>query len=329
MKMTLVVISLLAIMAAAVLGLLVATRVPPDSRATVLHDASLPRQDGAGVTLHGRIVGAAEAPLVIVLHGGPGSDHRSLLALEALTDRHRVLFYDQRGAGLSERVSPESLGIAQHLADLDRLIGDNSPEAPVTLLGHSMGATLAVAYLGHAGHRVARAVVIEPGFLDAAGHAAFETRRLRLTRSPRVIWAGVLAGFRARHLTGDTDAAHDSIVGAAVHAFANHPRNPYHCGGGYTAPSWRFGGVASDTFWADVGPTLRAAEVGQSFAGPVLFLAGACNTWIGPALQNTHAARFANARVESIAQTGHDVVWDNPKASLTNIRAFLGSKGIN
>lgn len=306
-----------------VMGLLAATRTPPEVPRTVLDDAARPRLRGAGVTLHGRVLGPQGAPLVIALHGGPGSDHRSLQGLEALTDSHRVLVFDQRGAGLSERVAAERLGIEAHLADLDQLITDHAQGAPVALLGHSMGAALAVAYLGYRPERIARAVLIEPGFLDPAGYEAFEARRRRLARSPRVIWAGIVAGFRARGVTGDPHAARDSILGAAVHAFANHPRNPYHCGEGYTAPSWRFGGLASDTFWADVTPTLDAIAAGLGYQGPVLFMAGACNSWIGPELQRAHAARFADARLETVPNAGHDVIWDQPAEALRRIRAFL------
>lgn len=322
-RMIWILLGLLGFVAIAFAVLLFVTHTPPEVRATITDDTSLPRLRGADVMLHGRIIGPEDAPLTIVLHGGPGNDHRSLLGLEKLTDSHRILFYDQRGAGLSERVTPEQLDIAHHLADLDQLIEEHARNAPVTLLGHSMGATMAVAYMGHAPDRVKQAILIEPGFLDMSGYEAFEARRIKLSRSPRVIWAGVLAGFRARGVTTDTYAAHDSIVGAAVHAFANHPDNPYHCGNGYTAPSWRFGGIASDTFWADVGPTMDAVKSGLSFEGPIMFMAGECNYWIGPNLQLKHAARFANAELKIVADAGHDVIWDQPDQAIGMIREFL------
>jgi proline iminopeptidase len=308
------------------------TRVPPEMPATVTDDPALPRLDGHGVSLHGRVVapegapravGPEGAPLVVVLHGGPGGDHRSLLALEALADGHRVLFYDQRGAGLSQRVPPERLTVADHLADLDALIGAQGG-GPALLVGHSWGAMLAIAYMGHRPEAVARAVLIEPGFLDRAGYEAWEARRAALSRSPRVIRAGLLAGFRARGVTGDADAAHDSVVGTAVHAFADHPANPYHCPGEpYDAPAWRFGGRASDAFWADMAPVLDAMAPGLAFPGPVLILAGGCNGWTGAPLQARHAAMFADARMEVIADAGHDVVWDRPEGTLDAIRRFV------
>jgi hypothetical protein len=61
------------------------------------------------------------------------------------------------------------------------------------------------------------------GFPDAEGLSAFETRRAAHLRSPRVVWAGLLAGFRGRGVTGDAEAARDSIVGTVVRTFANPP----------------------------------------------------------------------------------------------------------
>ena len=120
-RMIWILLGLLGFVAIAFAVLLFVTHTPPEVRATITDDTSLPRLRGADVMLHGRIIGPEDAPLTIVLHGGPGNDHRSLLGLEKLTDSHRILFYDQRGAGLSERVTPEQLDIAHHLADLDQL----------------------------------------------------------------------------------------------------------------------------------------------------------------------------------------------------------------
>ncbi len=306
-------------------GLLWITRVPPQVPPTVTDDPALPRLAGAGVLLHGRVAGAEGAPLAIVLHGGPGGDHRSLLALEALSDTHRVLFYDQRGAGLSERVTEDRLRVADHLADLDALIAAQGG-GPAVLIGHSWGAMLAVAYLGHRPDAVSTAVLIEPGFLDAQGLAAFETRRAALSRSPHVVRAGLLAGFRARGVTGDAEAARDSIVGDVLHAFANHPSNPYHCPGQpYDAPAWRFGSRASDAFWRAPGSALGSIAPGLGFSGPVLILAGGCNDWTGAPLQARHAGLFQNARMAVIAGAGHDTAWDRPKATLSAIRSFLAA----
>jgi proline iminopeptidase len=305
-------------------GLMWITRTPPQVPFTVTDDPALPRLHGAGVLLHGHVAGSAGAPLAVVLHGGPGGDHRALLALKGLSHTHRVLLYDQRGAGLSERVPPDRLTVADHLADLDALIAAQGG-GPAVLIGHSWGAMLAVAYVGHRPTAVSRAVLIEPGFLDADGLAAFESRRTALSRRPRVLWAGVLAGFRARGVAGDADAAQDSIVGAVVQAFATHPANPYHCPGQpYDAPAWRFGSRASDAFWRDPAAVLGAITAGLAFSGPVLLVAGGCNDWTGVPLQTRHAGLFSDARIAVIDGAGHAALWDRPQVTLDAIGSFLG-----
>src|SRR5688572_3534105 len=77
---------------------------------TVEDDATLPSFTlGDGRLVHLRTFGAAEDPVVIVLHGGPGGDHRDYLHLEAFSDAFFVVLWDQRGTGLSERVPDTEL----------------------------------------------------------------------------------------------------------------------------------------------------------------------------------------------------------------------------
>lgn len=147
-----------------------------------------------------------------------------------------------------------------------------------------------------------------------------------ISRSPRVAWAGLLARFRARGVAGDRKAARDSIVGTVVHAFADHPTNPYHCPGqNYDAPAWRFGSRASDAFWSDPATSLGAITPGLSFAGPVLILAGGSNDWTGAPLQARHIGLFPDARMEVIEGAGHDTVWDRPDETIAAIRSLIAS----
>lgn len=291
----------------------------------VTEDANLPSAEVAGVRLHfRRIEGPPEAPNIVVLHGGPGGDFRSLMALEALSDSHSVVFYDQRGAGLSERVSGDDLNLDGHLFELNAIIARSAKGQPVVLIGHSWGAMLATAYLGMNPEQVQSAILIEPGYLDGAGKGSW-TEEAQKYMSGGTYWKeAVLSGFRAQHVIGpDANAADDFLIGHMVGVFADHPDNPYHCGGGYSAPSWRFG-AASSRRWeqATVSEVDQIAR-GTAFDGPVLLLAGDCNDWIGPSLQAKHMERFTDAELVGIPNAGHDVVWDNPDATLAAIRAFL------
>ena len=306
--------------------LFIATRGDYPVAALVTEDDTLPSREVAGVRLHMRVEdGPPDAQAIVVLHGGAGGDFRSLLGLSDLSNTHRVVFYDQRGAGLSERVSAEKLKLDGYLEELDAVIAVTSADRPVVLVGHSWGAMLALAYLGAHPHRVDRAVLIEPGYLDANGKGAWEARAADFMSGAAYAVSALLNGFRAAHVTGpDDQASDDFLIGQMVGVFANHPENPYHCGEGYTAPTWRFGSLAN-ALWRDASDAdLDGIARGTGHDGPVLFIAGGCNDWTGAALQRRHAALFANARLEVIPEAGHDVIWDNPGATLTVIRAFLG-----
>jgi proline iminopeptidase len=63
-----------------------------------------------------------------------------------------------------------------------------------------------------------------------------------------------------------------------------------------------------------------------AFSGPVLFWTGACNDWIAASLQQEHLAMFKDAELYVIPDAGHDVIWDNPGASLSAIRNFRNAR---
>lgn len=307
-------------------ALWVGTRGTYSVPALVTGDPTLSAAEIGGVRLHLRIVeGPPGAGTVIVLHGGPGGDFRSLQALAALSDTRRVVFYDQRGAGLSERVAAEALTLDGHLAELAAVIDHVARGQQVSLIGHSWGAMLAAAYLGQDPARIGGAVLIEPGYLDAAGRALWQREARRFLSGPAYAGTAVLTGFRSMHIDGpDPQARADFLIGRMVRAFVDHPETPYHCGDGYTAPSWRFGALSSETWSRADGAAIDRIGAGaKAYEGPVLLMAGACDDWLGAPLQTRHLRRFSDARLAVIEAAGHDVVWDNPEAALAAIRSFL------
>ncbi len=308
-----------------VAAMFIGTRAEYPVARLVTDDPNLPSETAAGIRLHMRIAEGPEgAQTIIVLHGGPGGDFRSLQALGALSDQFTVIFYDQRGAGLSERVLADMLTLDGHLEELHAVIDlTSSNQAPI-LIGHSWGAMLAAAYLSQNTDAVDSAVLIEPGYLDAAGRDAWDEESTYYMSGPRYMWQAITTGFRAQHVSDpDAAASEDFLIGHMVGVFTNHSDNPYHCGDGYTAPNWRFGAVSSNT-WRDA-PATEVDQIGSNvsaFQGPVLLMSGECNDWLGP-LQRQHLFRFPSAELVTIPRAGHDVIWDNPDATLAAIRGFL------
>lgn len=311
---------------AAALGMFFATSGTYEVAATVVDDATLPQIEIKGVRLHAETYGDPSNPVIIVLHGGPGGDYRSQLGARSLADKNFVVFYDQRGAGLSERVPAEELTVATYMAELDGVIEKYSPDRPVTLLGHSWGAMLATAYLRQAPEKVARAILLEPGFFTGEG-----MQNWKQAANPYMSGLGfyqqiVVSAFQSLHVSGpDPSASKDYMMSEIIHEFTNHPENPYHCPDeDFDAATWRFGATASQaagkTSAADIDLIAQGAK---SYAGPVLLLASACNHWIGQDAQRAHLSFFAQGKLLVVPNSGHDMIWDNPAETMPLIRTFL------
>ena len=152
---------------AALVGMYLATDGDHEVPSTVDDDPSLPKVVIDGYAYHAEAYGDPESRVLLVLHGGPGADYRSLEPLSALADSHRVVFFDQRGSGLSGRVAADQLSFGSAVDDVHRFVERFGQGAPVDLVGHSWGGTLAGGLPGASTGLVRRAVLAEPGYLSA------------------------------------------------------------------------------------------------------------------------------------------------------------------
>jgi proline iminopeptidase len=118
---------------------------------------------GDGATLFYRTVGAGPDVLVMI-HGGPGMDSGYMVPdFAPLAAHHRLVFYDQRGAGKSERLrdDPALFAMARHVADLEAL-RQHLGLARMTLVAHSFGPAIAASYAIAHPDRVARMIFLGP-----------------------------------------------------------------------------------------------------------------------------------------------------------------------
>lgn len=302
--------------------------------ATVKDDASLPAIEINGVRLHAEALGREGAPVVIVLHGGPGNGYKYLLPLQALADRYRVVFYDQRGAGLSQRVPASSLGVNDYVAELDGVVERYSAGQPVLLAGHSWGAMLASAYLGKYPQKVKAVVMAEPGFLNSELAEEFyrKTNGMMPPMSAGLIWHVARTWFESLHVGGpDAEASRDYLIEqvASGAEIEGHPIAGYFCGGKLQKfPSSRFGGTAmlATLSIADDEGRIHIDLVSgvERYNGRVLFLSGTCNTLTGPEHQQKQMRFFRHAELAVVEGAGHSMFNDKPEESLAIVRKFFG-----
>lgn len=94
-----------------------------------------------------RIAGSGNATPLLLLHGGPAAPSYYLDPLEGVAVDRPVIFYDQLGAGRSDKPDDESLWtvdrFVRELADVREALGLDT----VHILGHSWGSMLAMEYL--------------------------------------------------------------------------------------------------------------------------------------------------------------------------------------
>jgi proline iminopeptidase len=151
--------------------------------APAAHSAGLVREAAVitedGVRLAFRIEGNA-ADTLVVLHGGPGVSGESVRPdLLPLARDFTLIFYDQRGSGLSTPVTDSSrISLAHHVADLEAVRAHFGLERMV-LAGHSWGAGLALHYALAHPQRTERLLLIDPIPLRRDPHAAEFSQKLR------------------------------------------------------------------------------------------------------------------------------------------------------
>jgi proline iminopeptidase len=127
--------------------------------------------------------------VAVMLHGGPGASHHYLRpGLDAVAEpgRRRLFYYDQRGSGHS----PLDAGVApaswqQHVADLDA-VRVHLGGAPLTLVGYSWGALLAMLYATEHRDRVAKLALISPAPAAARERAEAKARLAAMSARPSV-----------------------------------------------------------------------------------------------------------------------------------------------
>ena len=121
------------------------------------------------LTYHVQVWGepAADKTPLVLLHGWMDVAASYQFVVDALSHSRYVIAPDWRGYGQTSAGGADNFWFPDYLADLDFLLDHYAPQAPVDLVGHSMGGNVAMPYVGVRPERIRRLVNLE-GFGMAA-----------------------------------------------------------------------------------------------------------------------------------------------------------------
>ena len=298
---------------------------------TVAEDPSLPAIEMNGSRFHLETRGDASKPVIIFLHGGPGQDYRSLLRLAephggySLTDDYFLVFWDQRGAGLSKREGKGTLTQDVYDNDLNTLVDRYASGRRVFLIGASWGGMYATSYINRHPERVAGGVLIEPGPLNAAMFARVkdDLHQMRLTAE----WLNDFA-WSSQFLSPDGHARMDyeRMLGLRGSQPRFHQRMDVD-----PEPAWRLG-AAANRYITEDGQDSNGNAIYDftnnlsRFTTPVLFISGGLNEVLNESFQRDQMKRYPSATLHVVPNAGHDVNWTHSAEVLAQIRTYLNAR---
>ncbi|WP_166921214.1 alpha/beta fold hydrolase [Flavobacterium poyangense] len=281
---------------------------------TVDQDNSLPSIFVNGTQLHAETFGNPNNPMLVFLHGGPGSDYRNgLNAKQLANDGYYVIFYDQRGSGLSKRHDKKSYSIPLFLEDLTEVIKyyKTGPNQKIFLFGHSWGAMLAAAYVNSYPEQIDGVILAEPGglnkkLLDDYGEMSRKMDLFSETTSNLLYIDQFLTGKENQHELLDYKFALSTNFS---YAKGNKEGIPG------PSPFWRIGTAVLESL-ADIAKNdgFDFTTNLKQYQPPVLFLYGDLNQSYGFGFAQKEAAFFNTATIAEVKGTGHEMIyfkWEN------------------
>jgi pimeloyl-ACP methyl ester carboxylesterase len=263
--------------------------------------------------------GNPEKPLLVLVHGGRDHCRSWDCVASELRDAYHVVAPDLRGHGDSAWAVGSTYSMIDYVLDVSALL-KTLDLFPVTIVAHSLGASVALQYAGIYPDRVARLVAIE-GLGPPAGLSKPASAAARMLQ-----WVREMQALARRHpkpyatldeaVARMREANPQLSAELAWHLTANGVIR--HEDGTY---SWKF-----DNFVRAVSPYLfnldEAREIWGHITCPVLLVRGR-ESWAPDPEADGRVRAFRRARVVTIDRAGHWVHHDQLAAFLSHVRPFL------
>jgi len=269
-----------------------------------------------------RISGAGNEIPLILLHGGPGAPSYYLNPLEGVSKDRPVVFYDQLGAGRSDRPIDVSLWtIGRFVRELDN-VRDALGLAQIHLFGHSWGSMLALDYMLTKPEGVRSLILASP--VMSARRWAEDADRL-LGQLPNDLQMAIR----------DHDAASTTDDPAYEEAMMEYYKRYFSRSDPWSPDLQRaFAELNTDLYGLMWGPSELAAtgtlkdyereEVLPNLDLPVLFTTGRYDE-ATPATVEHYKSLVPDSRIAIFENSAHMTMLDEPLAYVETIREFLNN----
>jgi pimeloyl-ACP methyl ester carboxylesterase len=275
---------------------------------------------------HIRHWGNEGAPKLFMVHGWMDVSASFQFVVDCLRKDWHVIAPDWRGFGLTANPGADTYWFPDYLGDLDAILRHYSPDAPVKLLGHSMGGNVVCMYAGVRPDRIEKLINLEGFGLPASRPEQAPARYAK--------WMDELRD-------PPTLRSYPTRNGVALRLQKNNPRltdeRAAFLSGHWAAPNdrgeWE---ILGDPAHKISSPVLyRVEEVlacWQAISAPVLWVEADDTDawrWMGPKEQargevDRRIKFIPNVTTSVITDAGHMLHHDQPEALARLIEQFLG-----
>ncbi len=272
--------------------------------------------------LHYVAWGNDDAPPMLLIHGGRDHCRNWDWVAEAFRDDYRIIAPDLRGHGDSQWLLGGSYDHVDYVYDIAQLLHQRN-HTPVTIIGHSMGGSIALLYSGLYPETVTKLVSIEgmgppPEILEERLNQPVETRLDNWVRDLRQISGRIPKRYRSLedayermqtenpHLT-ESQARHLTIHGSIQNEDGTF--------------SWKF-----DNYVRSMAPVALSQQeqfkLYSRITCPTLLFRGT-ESWAADPAKDGRVDYFQDVRVANIEDAGHWVHHDQLDEFVAITRAFL------
>ena len=269
------------------------------------------------VDLYVNVIG--EGHPMLIMHGGPGVDHSTMLSLQPLADQFKLIFYDHRCNGRSVGADVQTMTWENLTADAEALrqaLGIKK----WALLGHSFGGMVALEYARRFPQNLSHLVLMDTcgdswwvqqnaaRVLEKRGYRAATVKTAERFYNGEITTPEFLPSVRKLslayyHKINPLQIARDIAVGMRMQ----------------TRPEALIFGY---------GQLLKGWAVMdrlQEIKAPTLVIGGRSDFQFPPEHQTELATRIPNARLEIIERAGHNPHTERKAEVLQTLRMFMSA----